>query len=69
MSEVGSTGTITATLTRDSPTVTFYAEGACASSSGSQALALLHEGYCDALEKGGITLRALTVTYTPIVED
>lgn len=69
VSAVGSTGTLTATLTRDEPATTFQVVAECASGSGSQAFALFNEGYCDALEKGGITLRALTVTYTPVVED
>ena len=69
VSAVGSTGTLTTTLTRDEPVTTFKVKAVCVSRSGSKAFALLNEGYCDALEKGGITLRALTVTYTPVVVD
>ena len=63
------TGTLTTTLTRDEPEAAFRVEATCHSTSGSQTLALLNEGYCDALEKGGIKLRALSVTFTPIIED
>jgi hypothetical protein len=62
------TGTVTTTLTRDVPGAAFVARGRCTSTSGSQVLAFFNEGYCDALEKGGVTLRALSVTFTPVVE-
>jgi len=63
------TGTLTTTLTRDEPEAAFRVEAWCHSTSGSLALTLLNEGYCDALEGGGIKLRALSVTFIPIIED
>ena len=63
------TGTMTTTLTRDRPGVLFIVTGRCDSDSGSQVFAFFNEGYCDALERGGIDLRSLSVTYTPIIDD
>ncbi|MCC5949811.1 MAG: hypothetical protein JJT89_15270 [Nitriliruptoraceae bacterium] len=63
------TGTLTAVLPRDHPTTTFRVDATCTSNSGDQALALLNEGYCDALDQGGIRLNALSVTFTPLVDD
>jgi len=37
--------------------------------SGSQVFAWFNEGHCDALERGGVELRSLSVTFTPIIED
>jgi len=63
------TGTMTTTLTRDRPGVLFIVTGRCDSDSGSQLFAFFNEGSCDALDRGGIDLRSLNVTYTPIIED
>jgi len=62
-------GTLTTTLTRDDPEAFFAVRGRCTSTSGSHVFAYFNEGYCDALERGGIKLRALSVTFTPIIED
>ena len=63
------TGTQTTVLPRNRPIATFQVEATCTSSSGDQALALLNEGYCDALDEGGIRLNSLSVTFTPLIED
>jgi len=63
------TGTLVATLTRDEPEADFIAVGMCTSTSGSQIIGFFNEGYCDALEQGGLELRALSVTFIPIFED
>jgi hypothetical protein len=61
-------GTITTTLTPDTPTLEFSLTGTCSSSSGPMAFALLNEGYCDFVEQGSIELTGLTATLTPILE-
>jgi hypothetical protein len=63
------TGSLTTTFTRDSPQGAFIVRGSCTSSSGSQLFAFFNEGYCDALDQGGVELRALSVTFTPILEE
>jgi len=63
------TGTLTTTLTRDAPGAAFVARGHCTSTSGSQVLAFFNEGYCDALDQGGVELLRLSVTFIPIIED